>query len=397
MAISVADNFSYKGSKPLDARIQYATVANMKNATTSDLYDGCLAYVTETKKNYQYDSTNSVDPTTGKWRELQTGGGGGSSTFADLDDVDLNNLQNGQVPKWNSQTEKWENADAGGTGGGHVIEDEGTALTQRDTLNFVDFDLEDDDTNEKTVVQSHELTQEEFAEIFSTLPTMLDKSSLSVDSLNFSLSEKVIGTWIDGKPLYQKTIDFEGLPSNAQKQVSIANLSIDRVVYCGGYALNPTSHNMRPIVLASGSVNDQIRVGINQNNTVDLNTYTTWTGYSECYITIRYTKTSDSALSSGEKIVGQWIDGKAIYEKVFSTNINLPAPSTTSTSWINSGLSAVGIDSIISGSMIDSDGQYFIANFCKMNSNTNIGFYPLYYVGARTIVNVTLQYTKTTD
>lgn len=79
MAISVADNFSYKGAKPLDARIQYSTVANMKNATASDLYDGCLAYVTETKKNYQYDSSNTVDPTTGKWRELQTGGGGGGS------------------------------------------------------------------------------------------------------------------------------------------------------------------------------------------------------------------------------------------------------------------------------------------------------------------------------
>ena len=76
MAISVADNFSYQGSKPLDSRIKYDSVANMKAAVVDTLYDGCLAYVTTTQKYYTYDSTNETDPTTGKWRELQTGGGG---------------------------------------------------------------------------------------------------------------------------------------------------------------------------------------------------------------------------------------------------------------------------------------------------------------------------------
>lgn len=90
MAISVADNFSYKGAKPLDARTKYATVADMKNATASDLYDGCLAYVTATKKNYQFDSSNTVDPDTGKWRELQTGGGGGT-TYTAGDGINITN------------------------------------------------------------------------------------------------------------------------------------------------------------------------------------------------------------------------------------------------------------------------------------------------------------------
>jgi len=89
MAISVADNFSYKGTKPLDARTKYDSVADMKNATTSDLYDGCLAYVVATKKNYQYDSSNEVDPDTGKWRELETGGGG--STYTAGDGIDITN------------------------------------------------------------------------------------------------------------------------------------------------------------------------------------------------------------------------------------------------------------------------------------------------------------------
>ena len=55
MAINVADNFSYKGGKPLDNRTKYSTIASMVATPAADLYDGCLAYVTKTKKNYQYD------------------------------------------------------------------------------------------------------------------------------------------------------------------------------------------------------------------------------------------------------------------------------------------------------------------------------------------------------
>ena len=74
MAISVADNFSYQGTKPLDARVSFDTVAAMAAASDATLYDGCFAYVKENKKYYSYDSTNEVDPATNKWREFSGGG-----------------------------------------------------------------------------------------------------------------------------------------------------------------------------------------------------------------------------------------------------------------------------------------------------------------------------------
>lgn len=77
MAISVADNFSYQGTKPLDSRVSFDTVAAMAAASDATLYDGCFAYVKATRKYYSYDSTNTVDPTTGKWREFSGGSGGG--------------------------------------------------------------------------------------------------------------------------------------------------------------------------------------------------------------------------------------------------------------------------------------------------------------------------------
>lgn len=39
----------------------------------------------------------------------------GAGSFADLSDVEISNLQNGQIPKYNAQSGKWENAtDSGG-------------------------------------------------------------------------------------------------------------------------------------------------------------------------------------------------------------------------------------------------------------------------------------------
>lgn len=37
------------------------------------------------------------------------GAGGGASSLAQLSDVDISNLQNGQSLVWNATTQKWEN------------------------------------------------------------------------------------------------------------------------------------------------------------------------------------------------------------------------------------------------------------------------------------------------
>lgn len=49
----------------------------------------------------------------GTW-DTPSGGGGGSSTLAGLTDVDLSSLTNGQILKYNSTSQKWENADESG-------------------------------------------------------------------------------------------------------------------------------------------------------------------------------------------------------------------------------------------------------------------------------------------
>lgn len=49
-----------------------------------------------------------------------SGGGGGASAISELTDVDLDNLSDGQILKWNATMQKWENADESGGGGSTV-------------------------------------------------------------------------------------------------------------------------------------------------------------------------------------------------------------------------------------------------------------------------------------
>lgn len=92
MALTLGDNFSYQGAKPLDARLKYDTVAAMKAVADSTLYDGCLAYCTATEKTYQWKSSNTVDTDLGRWREFESGGS--VTVDSALSDASENPVQN---------------------------------------------------------------------------------------------------------------------------------------------------------------------------------------------------------------------------------------------------------------------------------------------------------------
>ena len=95
MSLTIGDNFSYQGAKPLDSRLTYATIAEMKSKADSTLYDGIMAFCKADGKNYQWKSTNEVDATLGKWREFESGA---SVTVDDeLSDTSTNPVQNAVI------------------------------------------------------------------------------------------------------------------------------------------------------------------------------------------------------------------------------------------------------------------------------------------------------------
>lgn len=142
-----------------------------------------------------------------------------------------------------------------------------------------------------------------------------DMSGQGVEANNFSTDEKVIGTWIDGKPLYQKTINCGALPNTSTKYVSsgLTNVNVKDIF---GYAASSsyTQPINKPAVVVDYVVYSFETYYNNSNNTITISTGIDRSEYTG-YVTLRYTKTTDTAVASGEKIVGQWIDGKPVYEK----------------------------------------------------------------------------------
>lgn len=179
--ISVADNFSYQGAKPLDARLKYDTLADMKAVVDATMYEGCEAYCVETDKYYKFKSTNTVDADTGKWREREDSAG-------------------------------------------HTIEDsEGTDLTQRDTLQFGEgFLAEDDSTNEKTVISPDVMQSGDMDDVVTPLP------SVGARYHRYSTEEQVVGEWIDGKPVYERIVT--GITLTDKTVVSFGISDIDELV-----------------------------------------------------------------------------------------------------------------------------------------------------------------------
>ena len=120
----------------------------------------------------------------------------------------------------------------------------------------------------------------------STLKTYFDP----IYAQNYSTTEQVMGTWIDGKPLYRKVIDTGALPNATEKAVAHGISNLDYVAFTYGMAKNPTSNATLTIPFPSASGNhvfvysDLTNVYI--NSTGDRSTYT------ESTVIMLYTKTT---------------------------------------------------------------------------------------------------------
>lgn len=106
---------------------------------------------------------------TGAINEVAQGGGGGSSTLAGLSDVDIDSqtLADGQILTYDDTENKWVNTTGGsGTGGHTIIDDSGSSMTARTGLQFENAYVQDDSTNNKTIVPIYqEVTEAEYSQM----------------------------------------------------------------------------------------------------------------------------------------------------------------------------------------------------------------------------------------
>lgn len=195
---------------------------------------------------------------------------------------------------------------------------------------------------------------------FGLIATGMDSANL------YSTTERVVGQWIDGKPLYQKTIAItSGMPSSGGRTEFNHNIeNIDYIVSQRARIIYPDSM----VGMECDSVyidgpdslsNTQIAmVAVNATKIILKNTKTL--ANTELYVTLQYTKTTDSAVesygtdttySTDEHVVGSWVDGRPVYQRTI-TGVNTPS-SNNSDVTIYTFDSTVDIITDIRGYLLD--------------------------------------------
>ena len=117
-----------------------------------------------------------------------------------------------------------------------------------------------------------------------------EKIDLGSIGLDYSTTEVDTGAkWIDGSTIYKKTINFGALPNATSKSVAHGITNLGVVVGMDGTASNGTYRLFLPY--AAPTSTDCIALDVNATN-VNVGTGYNRSGYTECYITLYYTKSS---------------------------------------------------------------------------------------------------------
>lgn len=340
----------------------------------------------------------------------------------ELDDVDISTPSNNDVLKYNATSGKWENGEGGSGGGGHTIEDvDGTDLTQRDTLQFGEGLLaEDDSTNEKTVVALDPMPSEDIDEVVDIYPQAGELVSI-VNAFNrgdiYSTDEKMIGQWVDGKPIYQRVVE---LSSNVTITTSWTDIVAVDLTSCNLVDVTPVLYKDTSSTGLYSTTDTIWYFPTNRNGYIQakMNSGSITVATGTAFI-LKYTKTTDVAISIGneneysttEKVIGTWIDGKPLYQKTYQLTFGSITDNTNTTvsediSSLNTEFCKVGEAQFIDAdngcspisSWYSSNNFYFlrawIANdgatkMLKISSNRQ------YY--SNKPVFITIQYTKTSN
>ena len=122
----------------------------------------------------------------------------------------------------------------------------------------------------------------------------IEYSSGGSSSHIYSTTEQVVGKWIDGKPIYEITVDTGTLPNNTTKTTAHGISDLKAVIDLRGYARNPNNGINIPIpyVYKSGSYSKSLQAYSDATN-ITFISGENMSGYTVSYVTLQYTKTTD--------------------------------------------------------------------------------------------------------
>ena len=175
-----------------------------------------------------------------------------------------------------------------GSGGHTILDSDGTSLEQRTNLKFSGMNVTDDSENDTTLVEVPEMTEEDIQDIKDAFTP---NTGAPLRMMNYSTDEQVVGTWIDGKPLYQRTVSLTAMTSATTDYswVSLGLSDIDNIFIVNGYMAHSAGWNTAtPFWQAT---NDYL-VMTAFSTLLRINS-SFWSYYVSGIVTVQYTKTTD--------------------------------------------------------------------------------------------------------
>lgn len=402
----------------------------------------------------------------GTWAEAQ-----GASAVSDLTDVELTNLADGEILKYDATSQKWLNAvESGGGGGSLLIQNaliysldekqvgvwhDGKPLYQKSwslsspitvTSNTftaltsigsevqpIRFECEEGDYTAWQTTSVYNNTGNGTLDVLNIRNRSIiikwftlwyTKSTDSAGSggyqaygfspIIYSEEEREVGVWIDNKPLYAKTISHDTAMTNRAwtQLINDSNIYIklyDGCIYLDGYPYTYINYHR-------GVSQSEYSCGAIFNNGHGFQIYPSIDGATiTCKVTLYYTKTTDTPGSGkyntlgvpnvhyteDEQVIGTYL-GNPLYQKSYKYNNQI---ASNAYAILDSLLlkGDVGVFmAVVAG--FESSGGNIYGNYSVAGKNIDIGIHPTLGVYIENYtnfpilnINVTVQYTKTTD
>ena len=104
--------------------------------------------------------------------------------------------------------------------------------------------------------------------------------------------QKTPFTWIDGKPIYKKTVDFGWLPNNTTKNVNHGISNFERLIKAEAAANAGGNWAMMPLVFQGNSSNYNVEFQVTSTY-IHMSANTDRSSWRDCAVTLWYTKTTD--------------------------------------------------------------------------------------------------------
>ena len=153
---------------------------------------------------------------------------------------------------------------------------------------------------------SNKETLQEYNERLDTNNTTLDDILETINNLpdtggdsmvKYSTEEQVVGTWIDGRPVYRKVVNFGALPNSAEKEVKHGINNLDFVIKTDAFAYTDSVGFFIQFALPLSSTAglDACIYIIIYSDKVSIGTGKDRSNFTNCYVTLEYVKTTDAS------------------------------------------------------------------------------------------------------